>query len=294
MSSLAPAAQFPQESTRTINFLLVAPPTVGKITNTVTVDPNNAIYEADETNNTFTQETTVATGIDLVIRKDDSPVDPPGIQNVTEGFDPIATSGTETYVVTVDNDGTQDVTGITVRDTLPADTNFLSVVADPDHGFTCAIMVGHRRHRDVHRRPSDRGRKANSTIPPGLLQPDRATISPLSRSRYSLDRPTERCITKCSSIRTTTIAEYNELNNFEYRRHDRHQRRCITQCIQRTEHRQGTDQSGATGGGSYQRHAHLYAYHHQRRHRSGREYPCPRLPADRCDIHRGGGYGAWT
>lgn len=128
----------PAESTRTLSFLLVAPPEIGEIINTVTVDPNNAIYEADETNNTFVQATTVTTGIDLVIRKDDSPVDPPGAQNVTEGFDPIATSGTQTYVITVDNVGTQDVTGIRVHDTLPADTRFLSVVADPDHGFTCS------------------------------------------------------------------------------------------------------------------------------------------------------------
>ena len=128
----------PAESIRTISFLLVAPPTVGDITNTVTVDPNNAIYEADETNNTFVQATTVATGIDLVVRKDDSPTDPPGIQLVTEGFDPIATSGTETYVITVDNVGTQDVTGIRVRDTLPAGTKFLSVVADATHSFTCS------------------------------------------------------------------------------------------------------------------------------------------------------------
>jgi uncharacterized repeat protein (TIGR01451 family) len=128
----------PAESTRTISFLLVAPPDTGSISNTVTVDPNNAIYESDETNNTFVQATAVTTGIDLVIRKDDSPVDPPGAQNVTEGFDPIATSGTETYVITVDNVGPQDVTGIRVRDTLPAATRFLSVVADADHGFTCA------------------------------------------------------------------------------------------------------------------------------------------------------------
>ena len=56
----------------------------------------------------------------------------------TDGFDPIATSGTETYVITVDNVGTQDVTGIRVRDTLPAGTKFLSVIADATHSFTCS------------------------------------------------------------------------------------------------------------------------------------------------------------
>ena len=63
----------PPESTRSIKFLVVAPPQTGQIVNTVTVDPNNAIFESDETNNTFTQTTTVSTGIDLVVRKDDSP-----------------------------------------------------------------------------------------------------------------------------------------------------------------------------------------------------------------------------
>src|SRR5262249_55183964 len=47
----------------------------------------------------------------------------------------------------VDNVGTQNATGIRVRDTLPADTVFLSVVADPsppfkDHGFTCSYSAG--------------------------------------------------------------------------------------------------------------------------------------------------------
>ena len=70
---LLAAGTIPAESIRNIAFLLVAPRTVGDITNTVTVDPNNAIYEADETNNTFVQATGVSTGIDLVIQKDDEP-----------------------------------------------------------------------------------------------------------------------------------------------------------------------------------------------------------------------------
>lgn len=139
----------PAASIRHISFLLVAPPTAGTITNTVTVDPNNAIFEADETNNTATQSTNVATGVDLVVWKSDSnPADPPGVgaptltpgttTNLGDGYDAIATRGTETYTIYADNVGTQDVTGIRLRDTLPADTVFLSVVADASHGFTCA------------------------------------------------------------------------------------------------------------------------------------------------------------
>ncbi len=137
-------------STRWIEFRLVAPPAVGSITNTVTVDPTNAIFEPDETNNIASATTDIATGVDLVIWKGDSKdADPPGDGAPTlipgtgtalnDGYDPIATRGTQTYTLYVDNVGTQDVPGgIRVRDTLPADTIFLSVVPDPDHGFTCS------------------------------------------------------------------------------------------------------------------------------------------------------------
>ncbi len=139
----------PAAETRFIDFRVVAPPTVGGITNTVTVDPNNAIFEPDETNNTDTETTTISTGIDLVIWKGDDATafdhaqnvdptdeDPPGdAPALTEGFDPIATNGTQTYTIIVDNIGPQDVTGIKVRDVLPAGTKFLSFSAT--QGFTC-------------------------------------------------------------------------------------------------------------------------------------------------------------
>src|SRR4029077_6065090 len=115
------------ESTTTITIELVAPPFVGSITNTVTVDPNNAIFEADETNNTATQVTQVSTGVDLTLIK-------------TDAIDPIATNGTETYTITVDNLGPQDATNIRVRDTLPAGSIFRT--AQGDHGFTCSQSAG--------------------------------------------------------------------------------------------------------------------------------------------------------
>lgn len=117
-------------STQTITLVLVAPPALGSITNTVTVDPNNAIFEADETNNTATQTTLVTTGIDLTV----------SVTDASPGFDPIATSGTQTYTVTVDDIGTQDASNIVVRDTLPAHTTFLS--ASGDHGFSCSQAGG--------------------------------------------------------------------------------------------------------------------------------------------------------
>jgi uncharacterized repeat protein (TIGR01451 family) len=118
-------------STATITIVVVAPPVAGTITNTVTVDPNNAIFEADETNNTFTQTTQVSTGIDLTVAKH---------SNHEANF--VATRGTLTYTITVSNIGTQDATGVTVRDTLPADTIFRDAVADASHGFTCSQAGG--------------------------------------------------------------------------------------------------------------------------------------------------------
>ena len=109
----------------------MAPPGVGQITNTVTVDPNNAIFEADESNNTFTQQTQVATGIDLTVSK-----------HSNHEADFVATRGTLTYTIKVSNLGTQDSTNIHVRDALPADTIFRDAVSDPAHGFTCSHAGG--------------------------------------------------------------------------------------------------------------------------------------------------------
>ena len=127
---LCEGGSVPKQSTVTLQFVTVAPAGVGQITNTVTVDPNNAIFEADESNNTFTQTTQVATGIDLTVSKVDS----------APGFDPIATNGTQTWTITVDNLGTQDATNIRVRDTLPEGTTFRS--ATSDNGFTCSHSNG--------------------------------------------------------------------------------------------------------------------------------------------------------
>jgi uncharacterized repeat protein (TIGR01451 family) len=123
------------DTTKTITFVMVAPAGVGSISNTVTIDPANAIFEADETNNTATQTTQVATGIDLTILKQDA-----GNNFITgtalPGFDPIARSGTQTYTILVDNIGPQDASNIMVSDTLPANTTLRS--ASGDHGFTCS------------------------------------------------------------------------------------------------------------------------------------------------------------
>src|SRR4029077_11313275 len=72
----------------------------------------------------------VSTGVDLTIAKYDSPPNSP------DGFDPIATSGTQTYVIKVQDVGPQSASNIMVRDTLPAGAVFRS--ASGDHGFSCS------------------------------------------------------------------------------------------------------------------------------------------------------------
>lgn len=117
----------PGGTTEVIVLQLIAPQAIGPITSTVTVDPQNQIAEADESNNTFTTTTDVLTGIDLTINKVDN-------------FDPIARNGTLQYTVTVRNLGTQDSSGIVVRDVLPAGAVFRS--ASGDHNFTCGHANG--------------------------------------------------------------------------------------------------------------------------------------------------------
>jgi len=104
-----------------ITLTVIAPPTTGTIDATVTVDPNNAIFESDETNNTWTASARIDTGIDLTVTKASEPK--------------VAPSGTLIYTITASNIGTQDATGVVVRDTLPAGTRFREVVGD--HNFTC-------------------------------------------------------------------------------------------------------------------------------------------------------------
>ena len=134
------------ESTETFTIVVVAPSATGPLTNTVSVDPANAIFEADETNNTASATVQVVTGVDLSIVKFDEPgadplLNPPGTlvpdyPQPTQGVDPVATNGTVVYTIYVDNLGTQSTTDVRVQDTLPAGTKFLSATADA--GFTCS------------------------------------------------------------------------------------------------------------------------------------------------------------
>lgn len=114
----------PGGTVESIVLHLVTPNRIGPISATATVDPANAIFEGDETNNTVTTATNVITGIDLTVMK--------------TGTNPVAPSGTLVYTVTISNIGTQDTTGVVLRDTLPAGVRFREAVGDPTHNFTCS------------------------------------------------------------------------------------------------------------------------------------------------------------
>lgn len=147
----------PGGSTETITLFLIAPHAVGPITSTVTVDPTNIIPENFEDNNTTTTTTPILTGIDLIVSKTDTP-------------DPVARNGTLRYTVTVSNVGTQDASGVVIRDVLPEGAVFRTAAdTSPFHNFTC-------RQDGVNAVLCEGGR-INGTYSGSLTQPvDKAVI----------------------------------------------------------------------------------------------------------------------
>ena len=119
-----------------------------------TTDPTPA-------NNTATDDTTVVTSADLSIAKTDSP-------------DPVIAGTNLTYTLTVSNGGPSDALGVSVSDTLPAGTSFVS--SSPSQGTCSGTIDRHlqprhdrgRRQRDDHDRRQRRleRRSARSATPP--------------------------------------------------------------------------------------------------------------------------------
>jgi uncharacterized repeat protein (TIGR01451 family) len=108
------------------------------IDNTVTVAGNET--DPDGTNNTADTQTTVVPAgpaqADLAVTKLDSP-------------DPVFSAGPDlVYTITVDNNGPDAATGVTLTDTLPAGVIFLSATAgagtcgNPDAGGTLVCELG--------------------------------------------------------------------------------------------------------------------------------------------------------
>src|SRR5258706_506749 len=102
----------------------------------VRVDPNNEIPEVDESNNIAFQDTVVSTGgagsgafNQLTISK--SQVSP---------ANPVARNAKVTYLITVGNDATDPVTGVKVRDFLPAGSRYIEATGSAGSQFLCTQL----------------------------------------------------------------------------------------------------------------------------------------------------------
>ena len=97
---------------------------------TNSVSASSSTTDPDTANNSTSEDTTVITRADLSVRKSDSP-------------DPVIAGTNLTYTVAVINAGPSDAQDVTVTDTLPVGTTYISdtgsCVESPSGVLTCAI-----------------------------------------------------------------------------------------------------------------------------------------------------------
>ena len=130
-------------STRTIRIETFAPAAQGTALIQAIVDPNNAIGEADETNNSNDETTVIQAG---------EPPDVLGsyvdlkVNAIVATPNPVATSGTLDYTVTIENLGMADAFGTVFRATLPSGSTFRSAddlaPSDPASSYHCTEAGG--------------------------------------------------------------------------------------------------------------------------------------------------------
>src|SRR5262249_52897489 len=113
-----------EPTSRTIILKAFSSAVPGTYTNTAIVDPQNAIPEGNETNNTAQATTQVTVGagfVDLQVTKTASPstLDHVPPEHATPG-------GPITYTIVAKNAGTDPAFNVKVQDTLPAGTTFVS------------------------------------------------------------------------------------------------------------------------------------------------------------------------
>jgi uncharacterized repeat protein (TIGR01451 family) len=102
--------------------VLAATPSGTVINNSATV-MTNATADPNNGNETGSASTTVATSVNMVVTKSDSP-------------DPVNAGSNITYAITVQNAGPSNAAGVTLSDTLPAGTTFVSFTSPL--GWTCS------------------------------------------------------------------------------------------------------------------------------------------------------------
>jgi uncharacterized repeat protein (TIGR01451 family) len=139
--------------------ITVRPRSTGEITNTASVDSNES--DSNTANNTDTESTTVGeSNPDLALAKTDSP-------------DPVAENSDLTYTLTVTNttnagNGTDNATGVTITDQLPASVTFVSASAGCTNSsgtVTCqvgALDEGASAQREIVVRPRQPGQIINT------------------------------------------------------------------------------------------------------------------------------------
>ena len=109
-----------KDATATVT-IVVRPTSSGEITNTASVDGNEA--DPVSTNDSSDEKTIVSPSADLEVSQSDTP-------------DPARVAQDITYTVTVKNNGPSDATGVVLTDTIPASVDFVS--ATPSQGGACA------------------------------------------------------------------------------------------------------------------------------------------------------------
>jgi uncharacterized repeat protein (TIGR01451 family) len=119
-------------TSRVVDLSVFAPTIPGTYRLDVTLDPNNAIPEGNEGNNSAEEYTRVQLGggggfINLTASLSDTP-------------DPVTPGGQISYTLSVSNTGTDDAFNVKVRNVLPAGTGFVS--ATGTDGFVCLQAGG--------------------------------------------------------------------------------------------------------------------------------------------------------
>src|SRR5206468_7856787 len=86
-------------------------------------DVSSTTADSNTGNNSSTATTTVATSADVSVTKTDSP-------------DPVTAGQNLTYTIIVTNNGPSDAQGVSLTDTIPANTTFVSFVKPAGWTFT--------------------------------------------------------------------------------------------------------------------------------------------------------------
>lgn len=132
---------------RQIRIETFAPASPGTALIQAIVDPANVIGEADETNNSNDETTNIQAG-----EADTAPPQVQGtyidlkVNDIVDSHDPVATSGTLDYAVSLKNTGSADAFGVTFTAALPAGSTFRSAddaaPADTASAFDCSESGG--------------------------------------------------------------------------------------------------------------------------------------------------------